>query len=243
MNYFNLYVKYKTKYLELKNYHLYQKAGGAKDNNKLCIRNMKFYDENNNLIDNMKNELKEQILCKYFIEPIDVVLELGARYGTVSCIINKKLNNKNNQVSVEPDVTIISALEKNIKNNNCSVNLIKGAISKEKLQIKNNSYGTRTFLSKDNSEETYKDVEIYDLYEIQKKYKLKFNVLVADCEGCLENFFKNYPDFINQLDKLILEIDRKNHTNYDLLFEYFYKNKFINIVKGHQSIWLNKKCL
>jgi len=53
---------------------------------------------NHNLV-----EVPEQKLVNIYIQPDDVVLELGARYGTVSCNINKKLNNKLNQVSVEPD--------------------------------------------------------------------------------------------------------------------------------------------
>ena len=36
-----------------------------------------------------------------FIKENDVVLELGARYGTSSCAINSKLKNKSNQVSVD----------------------------------------------------------------------------------------------------------------------------------------------
>jgi precorrin-6B methylase 2 len=36
-------------------------------------------------------EISEQQLAKEYIQPDDVVFELGARYGSVSCCINKKL--------------------------------------------------------------------------------------------------------------------------------------------------------
>lgn len=64
---------------------------------------MKIYYQNNNLVDTNKMKKSEQDLAKQYIKKDDVVLELGARYGSVSCIINSKLSNKNNQVSVEPD--------------------------------------------------------------------------------------------------------------------------------------------
>ena len=47
---------------------------------------MKIYDQNNNLVDTNKIEKEEQDLAKQYIKKDDVVLELGARYGSVSCI-------------------------------------------------------------------------------------------------------------------------------------------------------------
>ena len=52
-------------------------------------------------------------MAKEYIKKDDVVLELGARYGSVFCVINSKLSNKNNQVSIEPDSRVWDALEKN----------------------------------------------------------------------------------------------------------------------------------
>jgi hypothetical protein len=51
--------------------------------------NVIFYDENDNIIDNKNLEAEEQILVNKYIKPFYKVLELGARYGTVSHIINK----------------------------------------------------------------------------------------------------------------------------------------------------------
>ena len=72
-------------------------------NNKLIIIYMKIYDENNNLVDINNIEVVEQQQAKEYIKPDDIVLELGARYGSVSCIVNNILNDKYNQVVVEPD--------------------------------------------------------------------------------------------------------------------------------------------
>jgi len=55
---------------------------------------MIFIDLHGNYIDTEHIEKPEQDLAKKYIKKNDIVLELGARYGTVSCIINSKLNNK-----------------------------------------------------------------------------------------------------------------------------------------------------
>ena len=73
---------------------------------------MKIYNEFNERVD-YRLEKQEQNLAKKYIKENDIVLELGARYGSVSCVINSKLSNKNNQVSVEPDSIVWEALEKN----------------------------------------------------------------------------------------------------------------------------------
>ena len=44
---------------------------------------------NTNLCENA-----EQKIANQFIKEDDIVLELGGRYGSVSCVINKKLNDK-----------------------------------------------------------------------------------------------------------------------------------------------------
>ena len=48
-----------------------------------------------------------------------------------------KLNNKNNQVVVEPDDRVWNALEKNKNSNNCEFNIVKRFISNKKLDLTN----------------------------------------------------------------------------------------------------------
>ena len=92
-------------------------------------------------------------------------------------------------------------------------------------------------------DQTYEEIPIFDLQDIQKKYKLQFNTLVVDCEGCLETFFKENMFIIDQLDKIIYELDRPDLANYDFIDELLYKNKFIRLVKGHQNVWIKKNKL
>ena len=51
------------------------------------------------LIDTNSIEKQEQDLVEKYILESDVVLELGARYGSVSCTINKKTKMQNKSSS------------------------------------------------------------------------------------------------------------------------------------------------
>jgi FkbM family methyltransferase len=175
---------------------------------------MIFYNENNEIIDINNIEKPEQDLANKYINKTDVVLELGARYGTVSCVINKKLLNKNKQVVVEPDNRVWEALEKNKNNNNCYFNIVKGFISRIKLDISNTDrdYGTTSVIDVNSK------TNCYTLEHIKNEYNInKFNVLVADCEGGLELFLNENPSLYSDLRMIIFEADYPEKCNYDLI--------------------------
>ena len=174
---------------------------------------MDIKDEYGKSIDISNLEVDEQRLVKNYIKENDVVLELGARYGSVSCIINSLLNCKTNQVVVEPDDRVWDALDLNKIMNNCEFHIVNGFISSNKLDLTNlNDYQgyASTYIINDNS-----SIPSYTLDEISNKYNLKFNVLVADCEGFLEYFFEENPDFYNILRLIIFEADYAERCNYD----------------------------
>ncbi len=199
---------------------------------------MNIVDLNGNIININEIEKQEQDLAMEYILENDIVLELGARYGTVSCTINSKLNNKNNQVVVEPDDRVWDALEKNKENNNCKFNIIKGFISNKKLDLTNldvclDGYGA-TFIENDDTK-----IPSYSLDEIKNKYNLNFNVLVADCEGFLEVFFDENPDFYDNLRLIIFEADYPEKCNYDKIKNKLIEKKFNKILEGHQNVWIS----
>ena len=75
---------------------------------------------------------------------------------------------------------------------------MNGFISNKKLDLTNidsyDGYGATAIENNDSL------IPSYSLEEIINKYKLQFNVLVADCEGCLCDFFKENPIFITKLE-------------------------------------------
>ena len=193
-----------------------------------------FKDENDNIIDIATVENEEQRQAEQYIEPDSVVLELGARYGTVSCIINKKLNNKRNQVSVEPDTTVWEALESNKARSNSQFHILKGFVSRTNLKVikvGDNGYGT-TF-----EEAEASDSNSYTVEQIESMYKLKFNTLVADCEGCLEKLFDENPNFYQTMKLIIFEQDYPQKCNYNKIIENLRKNNFREVVSGFHSVW------
>ena len=199
---------------------------------------MKFYNEHNNLIDNNSIEKPEQDLVNQYILEDDVVIELGARYGTVSCAINKKLKNKKGQISVEPDDRVWNALDNNKIKNNCNFNIIKGFISNKKLDLTNlgvcmNGYGA-TFIENNDTK-----IPSYSLDEIKTQYDInKFTALVADCEGFLEVFFDENLELYTDLRIVIFEADYADKCNYDKIKQNLILHKFVKIIEGHQNVWI-----
>tara|TARA_R100001463_G_scaffold19097_2_gene47127 strand:- start:848 stop:1471 length:624 start_codon:yes stop_codon:yes gene_type:complete len=192
------------------------------------------YDENNKRINTAKRELAEQKLANHFIKENDCVLELGARYGSVSVVINKKLKDKTKQLSVEPDERVWDALEKNKKINNCQFNILKGFLSNKKLNLINKDVYAggyaATYIEDNNSNIINKELNDFSDYN--------FNVLVADCEGYLEEFFNQNKDFINNLRLIIFESDYASKCNYKKIRKDLENNGFKKILSGSQNVYL-----
>lgn len=199
---------------------------------------MKFIDENNYYVDTAFFEVTEQRQAAKYITSECVVLELGARYGSVSCIINKKLSSPLNQVSVEPDSRVHRALEINRKLNNCDFHIVKGFISKVPLELFDKEahfgYGTSSRQSKTHSE----IIPYYSLQSIEEKYGLHFNTLVADCEGFLEQFFDENPEFYSQISLIIFERDCPDKCNYGKISDRLVHFGFLCKEEGFNEVWI-----
>jgi FkbM family methyltransferase len=193
---------------------------------------MKFYDENNNIIDHMKIERVEQKHAEMFLHKNDVVLELGARYGTVSCVINKKVLN---QVSVEPDQRVWESLQKNMKINNCNFNIIKGFVSNKKLELifdKNDDYATSSKICDESN------IPSYTLNEIKKKFNInKFNVLIIDAEGFMEQFIDENIDILKDLRLIMFEADQPQKCDYNKIEKILIENNFRPKIKGFHNVY------
>ena len=183
-------------------------------------------------------ELDEQYLAKHFVNKNDIVLELGARFGAVSCTVNDILVNKNNHIVVEPDERVWQALEMNKKFNNCHFNIVKGFISSKKMSLTNldSHQGYATTSIEDNNSK----IPSYTLDEIQKQYNLLFNVLIADCEGFLGVFFEDNPKFYDQIRLVIFEADNPEMCDYEKIRTTLQGKGFRGAVGGFQNVWLKE---
>lgn len=208
-------------------------------------------NENNKVVNTKAYEFHEQQLADEFIEADDCVLELGARYGSVSCIINSKLKCKTDQVSVEPDVRVWDCLETNKFANKCEFHILKGFISKQALTLKQDMHygGYATYSTPAPPEivqnESMKNYSVampksMTLDEVPKEFPLTkpFNVLVADCEGFLETFLDENPTFLESLRMIIYETDRPQFCDYKKIATNLKSLHFVCVkTLGQQMVW------
>jgi FkbM family methyltransferase len=196
---------------------------------------MNFVDESGKAINHLSVERNEQLQAGRYIRPESVVLELGARYGTVSCVINSKLAVKTNQVSVEPDSRVHAALELNMRANGCEFHIVKGVISRTPIVLDAldyyNGYGTTSVKAETSS------IVSYRLEDIEAMYGLTFDTLVADCEGFLEQFFDENPDFYKQLRLIIFEQDYPKKCNYAKITGVLRQQGFVQLEAGFHQVW------
>jgi FkbM family methyltransferase len=170
---------------------------------------MSFIDEFNNPVDMRIEEMSRQLVQKY-IKPTDRVLEFGARYGSVSVFLSKLLERGTQLVSVEPDPNVQTCLNHNKLANGADFNIVFGVCSSKKQYLIHHPcvWEQKTYTDP-SSVKNRQVVEIqnYSVDDLEHKYGLKFNVLVADCEGYLIEFFNENKEFIKSLDTIIYEED------------------------------------
>ena len=197
-----------------------------------------YFDENNNVIDHFSIETNEQKQAWNYVPEDATVLELGARYGTVSCLINHKLRDSKRQVSVEPDLKVIPALYKNKELHGCNFIIFEGVISNINMKLcqdNNNGYGNFCTPSNDPS------VQNISLTQLIQKTGLNFDVLVADCEGFLEQFFEENRDYIPNFKVIMFERDYPNRCNYAKIETYLLSLGFKCINQlGHMHVVYSK---
>lgn len=165
---------------------------------------MSYIDREGQPVD-MTFEKYERELVKSYVPKDATVLEMGARYGTVSCVISQVLDNPKKHVAVEPDVSVIDALMKNRFNNGGMFQVYNGVVSTHGYDIHTvftgDEYGTYT---KKSDRPTVPHMSIQDL---ESTYNMKFDCIVADCEGFFCDFVDENPDCIKNMRVIIYEQD------------------------------------
>ncbi len=178
-----------------------------------------FMNENDQVVNNHVIERVEQLQARQFVPYDATVLELGARYGTVSCSIAYKLDDDSRLYVVEPDSTVINALQKNRDNAKCNFHIFNGVISRKNLQLSvcnRDNYSNYTY----EIDHTDNAIPRKTLEEVEYETGLKFDCLVADCEGFLETFFIENGHMIQHFRMIILEKDACDRCNYNVVEQY-----------------------
>jgi FkbM family methyltransferase len=189
------------------------------------LEKIPYYTENNEVIDTVSRERTEQILADKYIQLNHRVLELGGRYGTVSCIINNKLDDPYAHVVVEPDARVIQSLQTNRNNHNSYFHIFDGIVSNKKFSLTNTDrhfggYGSTSI------EDNTSTIVSKTLNQISQEYHVDFNCLFADCEGFLEVFLRENEDVVKHFDLVIYEIDYPQKCDYAWIKQFLEGNNF-----------------
>jgi FkbM family methyltransferase len=159
---------------------------------------------------NIKIEVPEQIMALIYVTPESKVLELGSNIGRNTCIIASCLSDSANLVTMETIPETFAKLEENRKLNNFKFKSINAALSyKPLIQTGWDSKPLDTM----DIPKGYCKVATKTYDEIESETKIKFNVLVADCEGALYYIFKDKPDILDSIHTVIMENDYHDISN------------------------------
>jgi FkbM family methyltransferase len=153
-------------------------------------------------------EYPEQLMAVRFIPSNAHVLELGGNIGRNSCVIAKLLDNSDNLVTLESSPSIARQLMGNRLRNRLKFFIEPSALSKVPLfQSGWNTISTNT------CPEGYFPVNTISFENLQKKYNIEFDVLVADCEGAMYQILQDDESILQNINLILIENDYPNDPN------------------------------
>ena len=155
----------------------------------------------------IRDEYPEQLMAMKYIKETDTVLEIGGNIGRNSCIIASILKDDSKFVTLESSEEYAKQLEENKKQNFFNFHVENSAISKVPLIQKD----WVTYIS-EIVFPGYIKVNTITFKELEDKYNLTFNVLVADCEGALYQILKDEPDLLKNIETIIIENDFTDYS-------------------------------
>jgi FkbM family methyltransferase len=189
-------------------------------------------------------EYEEQRMAVMYIKPDDIVLELGGNIGRNSCVIASLLKDSKNLVVFESFDTTAKQLQENRDINNLHFHIESCAISKSDLYQTGWDTKPVNEISEANTVELarWTKVNTATWSDIKQKYaSLRFDTLVADCEGALYYILRDEPTFLENFTTIIIENDFKNlhHKHYvDEEFKKFnFKRVYVKAIDLPQGVF------
>jgi len=151
------------------------------------------------------DEYPEQLMVATYLPPDAKVLELGGHAGRNSCVIATILNDSRNLVTLESNQEFVTNMYENRDHNRLQFHIEASALSKRPLiQSGWVSIPGEVVLP------GYFRVHTITFDELQKKYNIEFDTLVADCEGALYYVLLDDPDILRNIKLVIVENDYPN---------------------------------
>jgi FkbM family methyltransferase len=151
-----------------------------------------------------------------FLRPGDRVLELGARYGSVSITAARRVGPRGRVVAVEPDARVLPALERNREANGADFLIRWGTLSARPMRVEtaHEAGGARNYSTFTTPRgEKSGGPPVLQTAELEAAAGGPFTALIADCEGCLCEV-PALPLLLGRLRVVLLEADAPQRCNY-----------------------------
>jgi FkbM family methyltransferase len=176
-------------------------------------------------------EYPEQLMAATFIAPDAKVLELGGNVGRNSCVIAYLLEDQANLVVMEPSPGSARQLQENRDLNNLSFQIEIAAVSRVPLVLSG-------WDSKPSEIDIpgWTRINTITFQEVEEKFGISFDTLVADCEGALYYILKDDETILDNLQMIIVENDYRNLNHY-LYTKQKFEEKGFSLVYNQSGGW------
>lgn len=160
------------------------------------------------------DEFPEQLMTVKYLTGHEKVLEIGGNFGRNSLIIAYLLNNSTNFVVMESNEETAKKLQHNRDINGYLFNVEASALSKYNM-IQNGWSCMKSDIILDG----FIKVNTITYNELCKKYNIKFDTLILDCEGAFYDILADMPEILDGVKLVIIENDftelhKKQYVDY-----------------------------
>lgn len=159
------------------------------------------------------HEWAEQSMAVDFLSPNARVLELGSNIGRNTLMISCILNDPGNLVTVECNPFFVDLLRNNRFANHFDFHIEAAALSRRRLMQRtdNRQFGSAAeaweAIPAEELAPDHEWIPTVTFDELEAKYDIRFDTLVADCEGALYYILEDDPGLLANITTIILESD------------------------------------
>jgi hypothetical protein len=150
-----------------------------------------------------------------YVPPGSTVLEMGARYGTVSCAISRRQHNSGLRVSLEPSPSAYEILNRNTRANGCEGLNIHGVVAQRHVFNSSGNYNNQMIgnVGRDSHEVPRFNISgLATLLSKRMGRPISFDTLVLDCEDCTRTLLHEEASFFadQRLKTIVYEADERS---------------------------------
>jgi len=179
----------------------------------------------------LQDEYPEQLMSVMFICPNDKVLEIGSNLGRNTLTIMSLLSNQSHLVTLECNPEIHKQLLINRELNQGQFHAENAALSYRPLIIR--GWDSKPAENPDVIPDGFLAVNTITFQQLQEKYHLVFNVLVADCEGALYYILLDNSHILDNIQTVIMENDYHDKQHKDIVDKTLVDAGFVRVfVRG-----------